>query len=130
MEEKTDQKSYINPTLPNGALCQRYIRKAHKEYLKRIFEIDSSDDDKTKATKRFWTYVKSKKKDSCTIAPLRSEGVLIADAVGKANVLNKQYCSVFTKEEVPVTVSKDPSQAPTMPNIKVTAEGDKSYWKN
>ena len=62
-------------------------------------------------------------KDCCTTAPLRSEGVLIADAVGKANVLNKQYCSVFTKEEIPVTISKGPSQAPTMPNIQVTAEG-------
>ena len=62
-----------------------------------IMFLTWSDDDKTKATKRFWTYVKSKKKDSCTIAPLRSEGVLIADAVRKANVLKKQYCSVFTK---------------------------------
>ena len=113
------QQSYLT----QWALCQRNIRKAHKDHLKRIFEIDSSDDDKTMTTKRFWTYVKSKKKDSCTIAPLRSEGVLIADAVGTANVLNKQYCSVFTKEEIPVTVSTGPSQAPTMLNIQVTAEG-------
>ena len=43
--------------------------------------------------------MKSKKKDSCSIPPLRSEGVLIADAVGKANILNRQYSSVFTLED-------------------------------
>ena len=79
------------------SLCQNKIRKAHSNYLKNILDFDSNlDNDKKKASKRFWTYVKSKKKDSCIIPPLRSEGVLIADAVGKANNLNRQYSSVFT----------------------------------
>ena len=120
---KTKSEDIHHSYLVQRALCQQKIRQAHKQYLNSIFEIDSSEDNKTVANKRFWSYVKSKKKDSCTVSPLRSEGVLIADAVGKANILNKQYCSVFTKEEVPINTSKGPSQAPTMPSIKVSAEG-------
>ena len=69
--------------------------------------------------------MKSKKKDSRSIPPLRSEGVLIADAVGKANILNRQYSSVFTLEDTNNIPSKGPSKAPPIPNIKITVEGVK-----
>ena len=68
--------------------------------------------------------MKSKKKDSCSIPPLRS-GVLIADAVGKANILNRQYSSVFTLEDTNNIPSKGHSIAPPMPNIKIIVEGVK-----
>ena len=69
--------------------------------------------------------MKSKKKDFCSIPPLRSEGVLIADAVGKANILNRQYSSVFKLEDTNNIPSKGHSTAPPMPNIKITVEGVK-----
>ena len=108
------------------SLCQNKIRKAHSDYLKNILDFDSNlDNDKKKASKRFWTYVKSKKKDSCSIPPLRSEGVLIADAVGKANILNRQYSSVFTLEDTNNIPSKGHSKAPPMQSIKITVDGVK-----
>ena len=50
---------------------------------------------------------------------------MLSDAIGKANILNNQYCSVFTKEVLTDIPSKGPSQAPTMPSIKVTVKGVK-----
>jgi hypothetical protein len=38
------------------------------------------------------------KKDSSGVAPLRQEGMLIDDTRQKAEILNKQYHSVFTPE--------------------------------
>ena len=113
---KTPQnlKTYIIPKLFNGPF-------AHTQYLNSIFETDPPEDNKTMANKCFWSYVKTPQKDSCTVSPLRSEGVLMADAVEKANIL-KQYCSLFAKEENPVN-TEGPSQVPTIPSIKVTAEG-------
>ena len=106
------------------AESQQKVRKAHQDYLQNIFEVNTpSDNDKTLANKRFWTYVKSRKKDTCSVSPLKAEGVLISDAAGKSNILNKQYCSVFTKEDSEDIPSKGPSQAPIMSPITVTAQG-------
>ena len=107
--------------------CQKKIRKARQDYLDTILNLESDDceagNEKNKANKRFWTFIKSNKKDSCSVAPLRSEGVLVSDSKGKANILNSQYCSVFTKDEPTVLPSKGPSAAPSLPNIIVTENG-------
>ena len=66
------------------------------------------------------TYVKSKKKDPCSVSPLRSEGVLMLNATGTPNILNNQYCSVFTKEDTTNIPSKGPSQTPDIPTINVS----------
>ena len=74
---------------------------------------------------KFWQFVKLKRKDSCGIAPMRKEGILISDSSGKANVLNRQYSSVFTpiKEEV-IPSSTQPGIS-KMPHIFVEPEGVK-----
>jgi hypothetical protein len=43
-------------------------------------------------------YIRNTKKDSSGVAPLRQEGMLIDDTRQKAEILNKQYHSVFTPE--------------------------------
>ena len=113
--------------------CQKKIRKIHQDYLDSILNLENTSNDqgndKNKVNKRFWSFIKANKKDSCSVAPLRSEGVLISDAKGKANVLNKQYCSVFTKDEPTALPSKGPSTAPPLPDITVTENGVLSMLK-
>jgi hypothetical protein len=41
-------------------------------------------------------YIQNTKKDSSGVAPLRQEGMFIDDTSQKAEILNKQYHSVFT----------------------------------
>jgi hypothetical protein len=48
--------------------------------------------------KKFWNYIRNTKKGSSGVAPLRQEGMLIDDTRQKAEILNKQYHSVFTPE--------------------------------
>ena len=47
--------------------------------------------------KPFWRYAKAKKQDNIGIAPLRHKGSMTNDSKEKANILNDQFKSVFTK---------------------------------
>ena len=60
--------------------------------------------------KRFWSFVKSLRTDTSGVACLKDQGKMHADPVDKANILNRQYESVFTKY-------------PEMPNITISQEG-------
>ena len=56
----------------------------------------------------FWQYIKSRKKDNFGVSPLRKDGLTYNSSKQKADILNEQFISVFTKE--------DPSNAPKLPN--------------
>jgi hypothetical protein len=47
----------------------------------------------------------------------------------KADILNKQYESVFTKEDITNIPKPAGTSYPSMPNIKVKEEGVKSYYR-
>ena len=50
--------------------------------------------------KSFWSYIHRNRTDNQSISALRdkSTGELVTDTAGKANVLNQQFESVFTRE--------------------------------
>ena len=74
--------------------------------------------------KRFWSFVKSLRKDNSGVAPLKDQGKIHADPVDKANILNWQYESVFTKEkEDEDTPVLEGNTYPEMPNIMISQEG-------
>ena len=52
----------------------------------------------------------------------RADGVLASEK-GKANILNKQYSSVFTKEDTSNIPPKGPSVTHTLPATVVTEKG-------
>ena len=63
-------------------------------YVRQILNHDE-DRKNSSLNKNFWKYIKSRKKDSMGISPLQNlPGMYIID--GKAEILNKQYDSVFT----------------------------------
>ena len=72
------------------------MRKAHREYEQKICE-----NSKTKP-KVFWSHVRSKMKSSSTVSPLlasaNDKSTLKHEDFEKANILQQQFCSVFTKE--------------------------------
>ena len=112
--------------------CQAKIREAHKEYLDGIFNLEdvNKSDNKASIPKRFWSYVTAQRKDNNSVSPLRKDGVLISDAPGKAEILNQQYTSVFTKEDTSNIPSKPSSNIPTCPPIKVTQKGVEKLLKD
>ena len=47
---------------------------------------------------KFWSFVKSLKKDAFGVTTLRENGILKTDTLDKANICNKQFQSAFTRE--------------------------------
>ena len=54
------------------------------------------EDGKYQGQKRFWSYIKSLKQDYSGVSSLKHNGKLVTDSIGKAEVLNTQFQSVFT----------------------------------
>ena len=50
-------------------------------------------------SKPFWKYVKFRKQDNIGVSPLKSNGQLVNDSKGKADILINHFKSVFTREE-------------------------------
>ena len=74
--------------------------------------------------KKFWAYVKSTGQEASGVFPLKNkDGFLKSDSTSKANILNEQFVSVFTKEDTSSLPDKGPSPYPSMPNIEVNWKG-------
>ena len=96
-------------------------RQAYKLYTESLFD---PQDEKHSQTK-FWQFVKLKRKDSCGIAPMRKEGILISDSSGKANVLNRQYSFCLYSYKGGGHSFITPTWNSKMPHIFVEPEGVK-----
>ena len=73
---------------------KKNIRKAEWNHVNNVIK-DSLEENNTKP---LFSYCKSKRQDNIGIAPLKSKGNLLTDAKSKANILIKQFVSVFTRE--------------------------------
>ena len=101
---------------------------AHQNYVNELFDFDEFDNSTVagnrnpQITKRFWRYIKAKRKDQSGIPVLRANGKDITDPEEKANILNDHYESVFTTES-PTLPNLDTSDIPDMPNIIIDIDG-------
>ena len=73
--------------------------------------------------KRFWSLIKSMWKDTSGIAPLKASGRLHAEPKDKTDVMNRQYESIWTKEDSSSIPTPEGQPFPAMPEISVTKEG-------
>ncbi|MCG8077241.1 MAG: hypothetical protein JAY75_13485, partial [Candidatus Thiodiazotropha taylori] len=106
------------------AKVQKAERRSYWKHVENIIDLgDPEADHRPGKQKRFWTFIKSLRKDSCGVAPLKENGKMHADPQDKSNILNRQYESVYTREDTS-TIPK-PSGQPyqPMPEITVTEEG-------
>ena len=92
--------------------------KRYNEYVNDIIM------DENHKPKRLWSFIKSKRTDSCGVAPLKRNGIAYCDGRMKANILNNQFTSVFTSED-PLQLLPDlgPSPHPAVSDITITQEG-------
>ena len=83
------------------ARVQRAERQAYWNYLDKMLDFGDPDtENQSGKMKRFWSFVKSLRKDNSGVAPLKDQGKMHADSVDdKSNILNRQYESVYTKED-------------------------------
>ena len=70
------------------------------------------------------SFVKNTGQEATGVSPLKNkDGFLKSDSTSKANILNNQFVSVFTKEDTGSLPDKGPSPYPSMPNIEVNWKG-------
>ena len=91
----------------------------------RSFQMSNVDETSTPTSKekRFWNYIKSLRKDNTGISSLNDKGRLFNEPKDKANILNRQYMSVFTQEDQGDVPNPTGSSYAKMDDITVTTEG-------
>ncbi|XP_076461741.1 uncharacterized protein LOC143294196 [Babylonia areolata] len=111
---------------------QREQRHAYWTYINNIIDPPKSDDEQLKGSnqKRFWNYIKSLRRDSTGVSPLRDQGRLFASPKEKANILNHQYKSVFTREKSSKILTPSGVSYPAMAEITIDKEGVRKLLKN
>ena len=70
------------------------LETAHHNYCTNLFNDSST------SKKRFWSDIKAKIKDNTGVAPLKDGQTVCTIAKQKACILNNQFQSVFTTEDL------------------------------
>ena len=74
-------------------------------------------------SKPLWRYIKSIRQDGNGVSPLKENGQLHSDSRRKAEILNNQFCSVFTSKDT-TNIPKLPEPPNTeMPKFEITVQG-------
>jgi hypothetical protein len=81
--------------------------------------------------KKFWTYIKHKRKDLVGISALKMDGKLYCDPVTKSNILNCQFKSAFSEKTSYTTeeflnsncMNSTTTQHPNMKSFDITCNG-------
>ena len=86
---------------------QKQIRNAYWLYIESVI---FTGDSQPCSNKKFYSFVKHNKTEQCGVAPLKQQGLTYSDPVDKANILNRQFESVFSKPQ-PLSLKQLAKQA-------------------
>ena len=101
----------------------------HSTCIKRYDKYVNDIMDENHKPKRLWSFIKSKRTDSCVIAPLKRDGIAYSDARMKANILNNQFTSVFiSRDHSQPLPDLGPSPHPAVSDITITQEGVQIFY--
>ena len=113
---------------------QKEQRQGYWRYIENmIFDIPIPDQESnrpTKYPKNLFSYIKTPKTESQTTPPLRSNGILKADARSKAEILNNQFQKSITSDNDDPIPDKGQSPHRLMQNINITETGINKLLKN
>ena len=101
---------------------QKETRKAYWTYMENIICHDENLN-VTQKQKQLWNYSKNTRKDNTGISPLIKDGILIDDTTQKEEILNEQYHSVFTVDDIGEKIRTLYDNYPNMPHINIKTEG-------
>ena len=98
---------------------QRAIRSARWSFLKNKL----SESLEQKKSKPLWRYIKSKRQDGNGVSPLKENGQLHSDSRRNPEILNNQFCSVFTSEDTTNIPKLTGPPNTEMPKFEITVQG-------
>ena len=99
---------------------QRTCRQTHNSHLNSIFHNDNSN-------KKLFSYIKNLRQENVGVPDLKSEtGFPIRDPAKKAELIHRQFDSVFSNPSPPIETSfSDTEKFPSMDKIHITSPGIK-----
>jgi len=95
------------------------IRKRRWSYINDVLQLGLDKGD----TKPFRRYVRAQRQDNAGVAPLLDNGVLHTDSLSKACILNKQFISVFTREDAGDIPRLQGLRYPNIADLHISTEG-------
>ena len=95
---------------------QRESRIQYWEYIESIITPMEEDTNEFTGMKRFWTFIKHSRTDNMGVGSLQKDGKTVSHPKAKANILNKQFQSVFTRD------TTDAQDMPVMPSLVATID--------
>ena len=104
---------------------QKEIRSSYWKYVTDIVCPTLETKPKT-----FWSFIKNLKRDQSGVSPLKENGTIHSDSKTKAEILNRQFESVFSNEDLSNIPSKGDSPHSSMPCITITTPGVTKILKN
>ena len=103
--------------------AQNTCRNAHNDYIRNMVREPGSKN------KKLYSYVKGMKCDSSDVATLKKDGTNYSEACNKAEILNDQFASVFTKEDNSIMPSMGNSLKSGAPHCLYKTTESKRYLK-
>jgi hypothetical protein len=101
---------------------QKELRKAYWEHVESIV-TPMEPDNPYRGMRRFWSFIKNMRTDNSGVGALKENGRILSSPKEQADTLNRQFESVFTRED-PIDPSINTEQAhPSMPDITFTTAG-------
>ena len=137
---KNEQNSFstsTNITYIYISNLRRFVKqeliKSHDEYIKGIIDTDGKDNgSKFKISKKFWSYVRTKRRDTTRtgIPVLKVDGKEITAGREKVEALSKQYDSIFTNEDLTNIPCLLTPPAPRIKELTLDVNGVQKSLKN
>lgn len=103
----------------------RELRRAHWQYVDSVISQGLAENN----SRPFWKFVKAQKQDGFGIAPLKENGVIHTESKEKADILNRQFQSVFTQPSGDPTPNLPGRPFPHIPPLTIGVEGVEKLLK-
>ena len=126
-KKQTGKPRHRRQYLQTKSQAQKQEWQAYWKYAGDIQLGDIDQKQQPSKQKRFFSLIKSLKRDSSGIAPLRDQGKLHSDPTDKANILNSQYQSQFIEENKTNIPQPESDPSPNMSDINATVEGYQQF---
>ena len=108
------------------------LKNEHNKYIENMFEHEQSEHLKEQRTisKKIWSYIKGRRRENTAISVLKEGDQETSDQREMANILNRQYESVFTDESSSTMPDKGESTIPDMLSLEFTTKGIEKQLQN
>lgn len=75
--------------------CKKAFKQAELNHINEVNQQGFNENN----SKSFWRYIKSRRKNSVCVSPLKKMGQLVNDCKAKVQLVVEQYQSVFTRDD-------------------------------